>query len=48
MNPFDITGKIAAKLIPEVRLIVYKGAPHGLFETEKDKLTKDLIKFISE
>ena len=27
-------------------LIEYDGAPHGLFATHKDRLTKDLLEFI--
>jgi non-heme chloroperoxidase len=29
-------------------LIEYEGAPHGLFATEKDRLTRDLLAFIRD
>jgi non-heme chloroperoxidase len=44
--PIEITSEIAAKLIPDNIFIVYDGAPHGLFYIEKEKLNKDLIKFL--
>ncbi len=45
--PFAPTGQQAAKLIPGAVLKVYEDAPHGLFITEKEELTKDLIDFIN-
>jgi non-heme chloroperoxidase len=44
--PIAISSKKAAALIPNSRLIVYEGAPHGLFFTHKEKLNEDLIAFI--
>ncbi len=46
--PMLPTSDQAAKLIPDNRYVVYEGAPHGLFYTEKQKLNKDLIEFIRE
>jgi non-heme chloroperoxidase len=45
--PIDPTGKEAAKTIPDSQLIVYPGAPHGLFYTEKARLNADLIEFLN-
>jgi non-heme chloroperoxidase len=45
--PIDTAGKEAAKMIPNNQFIIYEGAPHGLFYTEKEKLNKDLVGFIS-
>jgi non-heme chloroperoxidase len=45
--PPDITGKAAAASIPGAKLLMYPGAPHGLFFTEKDRLTADLTAFIA-
>jgi len=45
--PFDFTGKVAAEIISGAKLLVYEGAPHGLFETEKDRLNNDLLHFIN-
>lgn len=46
--PIKSTGEQAARLLPEAEYIVYKGAPHGLFITQKEKLTADLINFINK
>lgn len=43
--PLDVTGRPTAKLIPHARLEVYEGAPHGLFLTHMDRLTRDLLAF---
>jgi hypothetical protein len=32
-------------LLPNSRLEVYLGAPHGLYVTEKDRLNKELLAF---
>jgi len=45
--PIDVSGDKTAALIPHAQYIVYKDAPHGLFITEKEKLNKDLIEFIT-
>lgn len=45
--PISITSEIAAKLIPDNQFIIYEGAPHGLFYTEKDKLNNDLVAFLN-
>ena len=44
--PIDAAGRAAAKGIAQSILIEYEGAPHGLFATHKDRLTKDLLDFI--
>lgn len=44
--PIAISSKKAAALIPNSRLIIYEGAPHGLFFTHKEKLNQDMIEFI--
>ena len=43
--PFKVSGERTAKMIPQAELKVYKGAPHGLFFTDKDQLTADLLAF---
>ncbi len=45
--PINASGNKTAALIPHAKYIVYKGAPHGLFITEKEKLNTDLIAFIN-
>ncbi len=44
--PMKATGEQSAKMIKDAKFIVYEGAPHGLFYTEKDRLNQDLIDFI--
>lgn len=44
--PAGITGKAAAAGITGAIYKEYEGAPHGLFVTEKDRLTQDLLEFI--
>ena len=45
--PIDAAGRAAASGIAQATLIEYEGAPHGLFATEKDRLTLDLLQFLS-
>lgn len=44
--PIDATGRALAKALPNAELIEYDGAPHGLFATESDRLTDDLLSFL--
>jgi non-heme chloroperoxidase len=44
--PFANAGALQAKLIPNAKLKVYKGAPHGLCTTMKDQVSEDLLAFI--
>jgi pimeloyl-ACP methyl ester carboxylesterase len=44
--PIDATGAESAKAIPGAKYIVYEGAPHGLWFTNKEQLNKDLADFI--
>jgi non-heme chloroperoxidase len=46
--PFDNAGKLQAKLVKNAQLKVYKGAPHGLCTTEKERVNADLLAFIKE
>ena len=46
--PIDASGRAAAKGIAQSNLIEYEGAPHGLFATEKQRLTIDLLDFIRQ
>ena len=45
--PLEVTGRPTAALIPGARLVVYEGAPHGLFITHMDRLTEDVRAFAS-
>lgn len=44
--PIDASGRAAARGIANATLIEYDDAPHGLFVTDKDRLTRDLLAFI--
>lgn len=44
--PIETSGEAAAKLIPNNTYVVYEGAPHGLFYTEKERLNADLANFV--
>ncbi|KYF79206.1 arylesterase [Sorangium cellulosum] len=43
--PLALTGQKTAALIPGCRLVVYEGAPHGLFVTHRERLSRDLLAF---
>ncbi len=44
--PIKPTGEQSAAVIKGARFIVYEGAPHGLYYTEREKLNQDLMEFI--
>jgi non-heme chloroperoxidase len=46
--PIEITGEPSAELIPDCRLLVYPGAPHGLMFTHMDQLNADVLRFMRE
>lgn len=46
--PIEASGERTANALPSAQYIVYEGAPHGLFVTEKDRLNEDLLSFILE
>ena len=46
--PIDAAGRAAAKAIAGATLIEYDGAPHGLFATDKARLSNDLLSFLRQ
>lgn len=46
--PFADSSLLASKIVKNAKLTIYKGAPHGLATTEKDRLNADLLAFIQE
>ncbi len=46
--PIDITGAVAARMIPGARYVVYEGAPHGFWYTDREKLNRDLLSFVQQ
>ncbi|MFC5451097.1 alpha/beta fold hydrolase [Paenibacillus aestuarii] len=45
--PVEMSGKIAAQLVPNARFHLYENAPHGLYITHMERVNNDLILFIS-
>jgi non-heme chloroperoxidase len=46
--PIDDAGRLTAKIVADAELKVYPGAPHGLFQTDKEQLNDDLLAFIKK
>jgi non-heme chloroperoxidase len=44
--PIDATSRQSAEVIPDNTFIIYEGAAHGLFYTERKKLNADLLHFL--
>ena len=44
--PIDASARQAAAGIANAQLVEYDGAPHGLFATESDRLTRDILSFL--
>ncbi|ALD20355.1 alpha/beta fold hydrolase [Hymenobacter sp. DG25A] len=45
--PIEVSGARMKEFVPHATYKVYKGAPHGLFITEKDKLNEDILAFVN-
>jgi non-heme chloroperoxidase len=44
--PIGAAAMLSSKLIKNAHLKVYKGSPHGMCTTEKDKINADLLEFL--
>jgi non-heme chloroperoxidase len=44
--PIDAAGRASKMLVPNATLKIYPGAPHGLTETHREQLNKDLLVFL--
>ncbi len=44
--PIEASAHAAAKIVKQATLKVYPGAPHGLADTHKEQLNKDLLEFL--
>jgi non-heme chloroperoxidase len=44
--PISASGMMSVKILRNARLEVYKGAPHGLCSTLKERVNKDLLDFV--
>lgn len=47
-TPMEITSRVTHALIPNSRLVIYQGQPHGLYITAAKRLSEDLRQFINE
>jgi non-heme chloroperoxidase len=45
--PLEVTGRPTAELIPDSRLVVYPGGPHGLYLTHRARLNKELLDWLA-
>jgi non-heme chloroperoxidase len=45
--PIAASGLLSSKIIKDATLKVYKGAPHGMCTTLKDRVNEDLLAFIN-
>lgn len=45
--PINATGRAVARAVPHATLIEYDGAPHGVFATHTERLTRDLLDFLA-
>ncbi|MGQ0791355.1 MAG: alpha/beta fold hydrolase [Nitrosopumilaceae archaeon] len=46
--PIDNSAIPSSKMIKNARLMIYKGAPHGMCSTHKDIVNKELLSFFNE
>ena len=44
--PIGASALLSSKIVKGAQLKIYKGAPHGMCTTEKDKVNADLLDFI--
>jgi non-heme chloroperoxidase len=44
--PIDASARMSVKLVKNATLKVYPGAPHGMCETEADRVNADLLAFL--
>ncbi|MGE8497959.1 MAG: alpha/beta fold hydrolase [Pseudomonas sp.] len=44
--PVDAAARASAKLVPHAKLVIYKGAPHGITDTHKEQLGNDMLAFL--
>jgi len=44
--PISDSEMLSAKIIKNAKLVVYKGAPHGMCTTLKDKVERGIVAFI--
>lgn len=45
--PIDATARAVARAVPDARLIEYEGEAHGIFATQTERLSRDLVAFFA-
>jgi non-heme chloroperoxidase len=46
--PIDASAKASKKLVPQAELKIYAGGPHGIADTHKDQLNRDMLAFLRQ
>lgn len=46
--PIDASAKASKSLVPHAELKIYPGGPHGITDTHKDQLNKDMLGFLKQ
>ena len=46
--PIGASALLSSKIVKGAKLVVYKGAPHGMCSTLKDRVNEELLAFIGE
>jgi non-heme chloroperoxidase len=46
--PIDASARRSATIVPNAKLVVYEGAPHGMCSTLKDRVNQELLAFFEE
>ena len=46
--PVDLSARAVPRFVPQARVVIYPGAPHGITHTHKDQLNQDLLAFLKE
>jgi non-heme chloroperoxidase len=44
--PVDAAARASARLVPHAKLVIYRGAPHGITDTHKQQLGADMLAFL--
>ncbi len=44
--PIDATARAVARALPQAELVEYAGEAHGIFATQTERLTQDLLAFL--
>jgi len=45
--PIGVSALLSSKIVRDAKLVVYKGAPHGMCTTLKDRVNVELLEFLS-